>query len=80
MGKAENGLALLYALQRLVVSEKLTNQRTARELSGKTVDRIECDGSAVIIRFTDGTAVEMSGDRPQYGRLFVYIYSTRDYI
>lgn len=55
-------------------SKYLLNERTARELRGKTMDRIERIGDGVAIYFTDGTAVEISGDRPQAGRILVYIW------
>ncbi len=44
----------------------------ARSLKGKTLDRIEREGDGVRIWFTDGTALSITGDRPQYGRLMVY--------
>lgn len=53
------------------------NQRSAREIQGKTVDRIEREGEAVVIYFTDGTAVEVSGDRPQFGRVMVYVWKPK---
>jgi hypothetical protein len=48
------------------------NQGSAREIHGKTLDKISRDADSVILHFIDGTAIEISGDRPQYGRLLVY--------
>lgn len=50
----------------------LMHQSGAQALKGKVVDRIEREGDRVKIWFEDGTAIEISGDRPQYGRLMVY--------
>ena len=53
----------------------LMNQKTAHELRGKVVEKIERDGDAVKITFTDGTAVEISGDRPSdFSRLMIYFH------
>jgi hypothetical protein len=52
----------------------LMNRSHARELRGKVVEKIERDGESVKIIFTDGTSVEISGDRPQYGRQMVYFH------
>jgi hypothetical protein len=53
------------------------NLARPRWLKGKTVDRIERDGHAVKICFADGTALSVSGDRPQFGRLMVYYWDSK---
>jgi hypothetical protein len=42
----------------------LMNLRQAQSLVGKKLDSIERDNHAVIIRFTDGTAIEIEPTHP----------------
>jgi hypothetical protein len=52
----------------------LMNQRAARELQGKTVKEIVREERGIRLEFTDGTAITIKGDRPEFGRFMVYIH------
>jgi hypothetical protein len=52
----------------------LLNGKTARELQGKVVQQIIRQIDGVRVEFTDGTAITIEADRPEFGRFFVFIH------
>jgi hypothetical protein len=52
----------------------LLNKRTARELEGKTVKQIIREKNGIRLEFTDGTAITVEADRPEFGRFFVFVH------
>lgn len=52
----------------------LLTEHTAKQLQGRVVKEIVREKDKIRIEFEDGTAITIEGDRPEYGRLMVYVF------